>query len=194
MAQINLLKQNTDGGVFKQFSPKILVQVLAGVLIILLGYYGFLFFQSKSTDNKIGETQRQIENYRQDALNVPNKEELFVRQQQIKSLKELIGGHLYWSQIFKPLAEVTLKNAKYSSIKVTSANSINLNVKVPSLADLDKYTQVFNLPEINKNFSNIRIGSYSKSQNATSTSIQFSVQMDYNPQLLIYQSPAFLGK
>jgi cell division protein FtsL len=194
VAQINLLKQNTRSNPLAQFSPKIAVQIMVVVFLALVGYYVFLFFQLNKINSDTQDMAREIQAAQQLAISNPNKDELFVRQQQIKNLKDLIAGHLYWSQIFEPLADVTLKDARYSSLKVTLPNSLSMSVKVKDLEELDKYLQVFNLPDFNKNFNNVRIGSYSKTQSATSTDIQFSVQMDFNPSLLVYKQSNVGGK
>ncbi len=190
MAQINLLKQNTTGGDIGKNVPKILVWVLLIVLVLLLGFYGWLFFSSKSIDSKIAAAQIQINNDNQAALAPKGRDELLTRQQQLQSLSALIASHVYWSQLFKPLAAATLKNASYSSLTVGTGKDLTLNVTVPTLEDMDKYMQIFNLPEFNQNFSNVRIGGFSKVQGKNSTSIGFQVKMQYDPKIIQYQPPS----
>lgn len=157
------------------------------VLVSLLAYYGWLFFESKSIDSKKAAAETQINNDNQTAAASKGRGELLTRQQQLQSLNGLITSHIYWSQLFKPLAEATLKNASYSSLTVGTNNSLTLNVTVPSLEDLDKYMQIFNLPEFAQNFSNVRIGGFTKVQNKNSTSIQFEVQLQYDSKIIKYQ-------
>ena len=188
MAEINLLKQNSGAGNFGKNIPKILVWFFLLVLISLIGYYSWLFFQSKSIDKKTAAAEAQASKDSQTALTLTGSSELFIRQQQIQNLNKLIAAHIYWSQLFQPLAAATLKNASYDSLAVSTGSDLTLSVTVPTLVDLDKYIQIFNLPQFYKNFSDVRIGEYNKVQDKNSTSIKFQVQMQFNPKIIQYQS------
>lgn len=190
MAQINLLKQTSTPYNFKGSGPKILVRVIFVVLVALVIYYIWLFISSKSIDDKIQQTQSQIKSEQQKALGLEGRDELLVRQQQIQSLQGLIAAHPYWSQLFPELARVTLKTASYSSLKVGLGDDLTLSVTVPSLEDLDKYMQIFDLSQFNQNFSDIRISGFTKVQSASSNAIQFQVNMTYGPSLIQYNAAA----
>ena len=163
--------------------------VVLGVLVV---YYIWQFVALASVNKQITQTQTKINNEKQEALSTQNRDQLLVRQQQIKSLQGIIASHPYWSQMFPELAKVTLKTASYSSLRVGLADNLNLSVTVPSLADLDKYMMVFDQPEFNKNFYNIRINGFTKVQGigAAAPSVQFQVEMSYNPSLIQYTPPA----
>jgi hypothetical protein len=194
VAQINLLKQSSTGGDISKNIPKFLIWVFLVILALLLCYYGWLFSESKSMDNKIAAAETKINNDNQTmAAPSSGKDELLTRQQQLQILSGLISGHVYWSQIFKPLADATLKNASYSSLAVGAGQDLTLSVTVPTLEDLDKYMQIFNLPEFNQNFSNVDIGGFSKVQGKNTTSIQFQVKMQYDPKIIQYQAPSNNG-
>jgi hypothetical protein len=188
VAQINLLKQSAPSNNLWEIIPKILTRVFAVVLIGLILYYAWLFFRSKSLDNQIAATKVQINTDRQSALNSPQRDELLVRQTQLKDLSGLISSHVYFSQLLPVLAQDTLKTASYSSLKADASGNLTLAVTVPTLEDLDKYLQVFDLPEVNKNFSNVRIGGYTKVNIAGSTAISFQVNMQYNPSIIGYNA------
>ncbi len=184
MAQINLLKQQAGPSRnIWEIASKILVRITAVILLALITYYGWLYFRSKSIDKQIVKLQVQIENDQKKAFEAPERAELLTRQQQLKSLDGLIAQHIYWSQLMPKLAGSTLKKATYSNLRITSDGKLNLSVTVPTISDLDKYLQVFDLPEINKYFSNVRIGSFQNVQSKDSTSVRFDVMMDYNPQI-----------
>jgi hypothetical protein len=187
LAEINLLKQNSRGNFYLN-APKFLIWFFLAVLIIIFAYYGWLFFESKSIDNKMAAAEAKISNDNTTVKNTTGSGELFTRQQQIQNLSKLIAAHPYWSQLFKPLADATLKNASYSSLAVGAGNDLNLDVMVPTLEDLDKYTQIFNLPQFYNNFSDVRISGFSKVQDKNSTGIKFEVKMQYNPKIIQYQS------
>jgi hypothetical protein len=190
MAQINLLKQNSTGGDIGKNVPKYLIWFFLVILALLLTYYGWLFFQSKNIDNKTETAQTQINNDSKAALALKGRDELLTRQQQLESLSGLVNSHIYWSQLFKPLSEATLKNASYSSLTVGTDNDLTLSVAVPALEDADKYIQIFNLPEFYRNFSDVRTSGFSKIQDKNSTSIRFDVRMLYNPKIIQYQTPS----
>lgn len=188
MAQINLLKQTNTPYDFKEAGPKILSRVFLVVLGALVIYYAWLFFDSKSIDNKTSQVQVQIASDEQKVTSIQGRDELLVRQLQIKNLQALIGAHVYWSQLFPELARVTLKTASYTTLKVGLSDDLTLGVTVPSLADLDKYMQIFDLSQFNQNFSDIRINGFTKVQGTSSTAVQFQVSMTYNPSLIRYNA------
>jgi hypothetical protein len=190
VAQINLLKQSKFGNDTGANIPKILVWLFLAILILVFAYYGWLFFQSKSIDGKVLAATTQTNNDSQAALDLKGRDELFTRQQQLQILSGLITAHVYWSQLFSPLADATLKNASYSSLTVGKDTDLNLNVTVPTLEDLYKYTQIFNLPQFNQNFSDVRIGGFTKVQNKNSASIKFDVRIKYNPKIIQHQTPS----
>jgi len=192
LAQINLLKQTNNsgaGGGLKESSVKIFVRLFVVVFLALVIYYGWLFFQSKSIDGKISSVQTQISGQTQQALSLTGRGELLTRQQQLQNLNTLVAAHVYWSQIFKPLADATLNNASYSSFQVGTGNDLILSATVPGLTDLDRYMQVFNLPQFNQNFSDIRISGFTIVRGKNSSSVKFNVQMQYNPNLIQYHNP-----
>jgi hypothetical protein len=191
LAQINLLKQNTARPSFASFFYRLLPAVFAIVLAGLVGYYGWLFYQAHSLENQKIEIQAKMVQESQSALSNPRRNELLTRQLQTKDLSGLVAAHLYWSQIFPVLAKVTLKNASYDTITINpQSNSIQLSAQVSSLVDLDKYMQVFNYPQFNKYFSNVRIAGFSLVNGNAGESVKFSVNMNYNPNLMQYQALA----
>lgn len=189
MSQINLLKQNTDQGIAAKLSPKILVYFFVFILVCLLGYYGYLFFESRNLDNKIVAERASIEQAQNLALAVPNKDELFTRQQQLKALKDLVAGHVYWTQFLKPLADVTLKTASYQSVRADISGKVSINVQVPTIQDYIHFIEVFNLAKFNKLFYKVNASGYTKVvKDDGSTAYQFNLVMDFDPSILVYNS------
>lgn len=190
MPQINLLKQTENSSNLKQLTPKIFVWVFLGLLILLAAYYGYLIFQGQNYQKNINDVQAKINSEIDEAGKLSGRSELLVRQQQLQDFTKLIQGHVYWSQIFSKLAEVTLSKAVYTSMAVDSSDgSVVLNTTVPSLEYLDKYMQVFDQPDVIKYFSNVRIGGFSKTQSVGGVSaVQFMVKMDYDPSIIQYNN------
>lgn len=188
MAQINLLKQVGGGGSYKDLATKVILPIFLAVLVIVLGYYVYLFVNSNNLNKNISNLQQKITSDVQATVNSSSRAELLTRQQQLQVLKGLIANHVYWSQLFPKLAQVTLSKATYSAMQIDAAeNSLSLNVTVPTLADLDKYLQVFNLPDVNKNFYNVSIGGFNNVQGNGSSEVQFQVKMFFDPSLISLQ-------
>src|SRR5258708_27117170 len=127
-------------------------------------YYGWTIYQVKKANQEITDIQRQISDSSASIQNQQGKEELFTRQGQLKELDNIINKHVYWTQLMPELARVTLKTATYSNLTIGGDGTINLDAAVPTLADLDKFMQVFDLPVFNNNFSDVRIGSFHEEQ------------------------------
>lgn len=188
MAQINLLKQSGGSRKSWQSLPKILARLALALLIAVAAYYVWLAVSYGQTDKAIQTAQQKIQADQQSALDLSQRNEVLTRQLQLKNLNDLISQHVYFSQLLPALADATLKTASYTSLQVNSDNSLTLAARVPTLGDLDKYLQVFDLPEFYKNFSNLRIGGFSKSKDpqTNGTSLTFEVKMDYSPKLIQY--------
>ena len=102
----------------------------------------------------------------------------------MKEFVALAGAHKYFSEIFLPIAKVTLKTAQFSTLKVSAGGNLSLTATVPSINDVDKFIQVFSLPQFYENFTNVRIGSLSRIQDEQGVSYRFEITMSYNPQLI----------
>lgn len=186
MAQINLLKQTSSTSENWEILPKLLVRFLVAVFIFIICYYVWVVISLSSTKREIIKIKNNIEAKKAESLNVKGRNEVFTRQQQLNAFSGLVGAHLYWSQILPKIAGATLKTASYSDLKIGDTGDLKLTVNVPDLQSLDKYLQVFNLPQINKNFSDVNISGFHKIQTKDATSISFEVSMKYNPTLVQY--------
>lgn len=188
MAQINLLKQTTARRPITDTFYRLLLGVFGLALLGVFCYYGWLVFSSYSIDRQLADLRVKMNDESQTALSNPRRNELLTRQLQLKDLNSLVAGHLYWSQIFPVLAKVTLKKASYDSVTINpQANTLSLSAQVPTLADLDKYMQVFNFPQFNKYFSNVRISGFTLVQGMAGSAVKFNVNMNYDPNLVQYQ-------
>lgn len=189
MPQINLLKQNNQVSNNAQGLYKVIVYILMALFVGLILYYGWLYFKSKDILKQIIATEAKITEEKKTVLNMDKRDEVLTRQQQVVALQSAINSHLYWSQLLPELARVTLKTASYTSLKAGLEGELILSATVPSLSELDKYLQVFDTAAFNKNFSNIRIGGFHKSQvvEGGQTAVSFEVKMQYNPELIQYK-------
>ncbi len=160
--------------------------VLIVVILAMLGFYVWMRFSIQKDNAQAADYQSQIAKEKATALSSPDRKELLTRQAQLKSLQDIILKHPYWSLILPKLADVTLKKANYMSVKIESTGVLGLSVEVPDTEQLDKFLQIFDLPEYNKYFYNVRIGSISNGQVGDKLLTSFDLKMNYNPELLKY--------
>ena len=184
MAQINLLKQNTRSNTMWQHWPSFVVKFLALIVVGLVTYYGWIWYQSNQVADAISKENAAITAGQKDLATIPGQEELWTRQAQLKELAVLLGQHPNWTALFPALAKVTLTKAGYLSMNTLPDGSLSLMATVPSMDDLDKFLQIFDLPEVNQNFSNVKLGSISKTQVGNSLVIKFDVRLKYSTALL----------
>lgn len=188
VAQINLLKQtNSSPASFDQIITWGFRVCLLG-FVLLLAYYGWLWNDNRSTSKRIMSLEQQVTVQKADIAKDKGRQEVLVRQLQLKELGKIIDTHLYWSQLIPELAKVTLKNASYVSIKGLSDGNLTLSVVVPTTEDLDKFLQVFDdTPKFNKYFVNLRIGPINRIQSGDGLSTKFDIRLNYDPSLLKYK-------
>ncbi len=134
-----------------------------------------------------------ISQAQQTVSGVNNRDELYTRQAQLQQFDGLIGKHLYWSNLFPALAKVTLKQASFTSISATKDGQLDVAVSVPDLLAVDKFLQVFDRPEFNANFNNLRIGAVGKIVSGGQTAYSFDARFNFNSSLLQYQDPSKLS-
>jgi hypothetical protein len=186
LAQINLLKQNSGSSNFQSGFPKLLNKILIALLVLTIVYYGYLIWKSSQTLKAGAAVQYQINRDRTAALNLGQRNAVLTRQSQLKAYAGTIASHVYWSQLMPVLASSTLSSAIYSSLRASPDGSLDLTVTVPSLQDLDKYLQVFDQPQYNQYFSNIRISAFHKVQSASGNGLQFEVKFNFNQNIIKY--------
>lgn len=184
MADINLLDNPSGASQIRQKGAKWASRIVGLVLLLSLLAYGFLFYRSWSLNNKIEESQAKIDEYKADFKNNEQREELLTRQEQLKNANQLIEKHMYWSALLPELAKVTLTSAKYTTIQTNSEGILDLTITVPSYTEAEKYLQVFDLPEYNKNFSNVRVKSLTKTQQDDLLKTTLNIELTLSPELL----------
>lgn len=188
MAQINLLKQNQPSA-FARIGLLAILNKLAllGLLVLIIFWFWFLS-QSKSAGKEIQALDAQVAKQKQELSENGRRDEVVTRQSQLKEFDTLISNHLYWSQLLPELAKVTLKSASYLSFRAEIEGGISLSVKLPSIAELDKFLQIFDSAKINRYFSDLKMGGISKVVEKNNNYIRIDVQLKYNPELLKYKS------
>lgn len=184
MAEINLLKQNTRQQDLWKPLAGYLVKFLLVVIVGLLVYYGWLYLQTKGVSKKIGEAQIEIQQTKSAALSMAGRQELFTRQGQLQELQKLVNGHTYWSQVLPALAKVTLKSVSYLSFAASTIGEMQLSVVAPSLEEVEKFLQVFDSPNFNQNFSDVKISGLSINQSGQNKTVNFQLNLKYNSNLL----------
>ncbi len=102
---------------FKTIFPKMGILVI-GLVVFSLLVYGGLFFYNKSLNNQIDEFKTQIEeiNNQRDNEFEANAKSL---DSALKSLKKVLENHLYWSNIFSKIEELTVPQVNFLDFKGT---------------------------------------------------------------------------
>lgn len=186
MPQINLLKQTHSTTNYADKLPGILVKVFGLILLLVVGYYVSLIMRVSSLSKRADELNRQIATMQQHIAEFTRKPELVTRQGQLKELNALIQNHIYWNSFLPELARVTLVTASYNGLDALSDGTMTLSSSVPTYAELDKYLQVFDRPEFNANFSDLKISGVNQMQDGDSASIAFRLSMKFNTAMLKY--------
>ena|SRR3989344_3789535 len=187
MAQINLLKQSQPSGLSNLGIFPVLSKFALLFALLLVAYYGVVYFQIKSANKQIVTLTERIAEQEKELAEIPRRNEVLTRQAQALEQDKLVSSHAYWSQLLPELAKVTLKQANYLSFRAVTDGGLNLSVRVPSIAELDKFLQVFNSPQLNKYFSDVKIGGINKVQEETESYVRVEAQLKYDPGLLKYK-------
>jgi len=187
MPQINLLKQKSSTESLRDALPKILVWLFLCVLIVVLGYYGWLFWDAKQVQKGISAAQATIAEQKSEATGLPNTDELVTRESQLKELDGLFAKHHYLSQLLPEIAKATLKSATYSDFKILPDGTLTLSASVPDFVAFDKFLQVFDLPSVNANFSDISVSGLRETQDQNGSSVKFDLKMKFNSNIINYK-------
>jgi len=158
------------------------------ILILFIAYYGFLLFRGRQLAKDITSTQAKIVESEAKIRNNSEKNEVFTRQAQIADLKTLLATHLNWSRVVPELARVTLRSASYTDFLAESGNNIVMTVEVPNYVELDKFLQVFDLPQYSQNISHVKIRSIAKIQQEDSLKLRAKIEFTYNEDSLKLQA------
>lgn len=184
MSEINLLQTQSTFHQVKERGKRWLLRIMTLAFIVALVLYAYLFYRDWSGQKQIAENQNVIAEVQSSLENNAKRSELLVRQGQLKSANELLNAHLFWSGLLPELARISLVSAEYSLIETTEQGDLNVTVTVPTYTDAEKYLQVFDLPEYNKYFSNVRVIGLSRNQKDEILQTTMRLQLTLNPELL----------
>lgn len=188
MAQINLLDSQKKTS-FSKNGYSWLSKGLVALLVLVAIVYVYLYFHQNSLQKKINDVRKKTATAQNDASNNTARQELLTRQGQLASLNPLIKDHVYWSGLLPELARISLRQSAYISISAASNGNLILSVQMPSYADLDKFLQVFDLPEYNRQFSNVRVLSISKATEEGAIAYVMRVQLTFSTDFIKNPNP-----
>lgn len=185
MAEINLLQSHTvNDQPSAGFALRVIARLLTIILILVLIVYGLLWFYNWSAQKKLVTTRNDIDRAQRDAIASKDRNELITRQEQLTSLETLLDNHVYWSFLLPELARVTLKSAHYTEINAQKDGSLDLTVNLPNYEEIEKYLQIFDLPEFNQQFSDVRILGINNVQSANAIETQMRIKLNFNPEYI----------
>lgn len=186
MADINLLSSDfQDTSKINNGLLSRIIAILALVLLVIaVGIYVVLWLVNRSSTKTLVNTKQQTQTLQTEALGNKDRNELVTRQEQLEQLSTLIDKHVYWSYLFPEIARVSLKSAKYTQIKAVSDGNMELDVMLPNYTEVEKFMQIFDLPEYNQQFSNVQIIGIDKIQNGTTIEITLRLRLKFNPNYI----------
>lgn len=188
MAQINLLDSEQKPS-FKGKGYSWLSRLMIVFLLLIAIAYAYLYFHQRSLQSQINTVRGQTATAQKEATTNTAREELLTRQGQLDALNPLIKSHVYWSGLLPELARVSLQQSSYISIEGVSNGNLVLSVRLPTYADADKFLQIFDLPEYNRQFSNVRILSMTKSADQGSSFFIMRVQLTFSTDFIKNAKP-----
>ncbi len=184
MAEINLLDSQAHSSAIKTQGKLWLLRIITIVFFAALIGYVLLFIWGWTTNSSIAKEKTEIAQYQADIKDNQQRQELLTRQGQLKNVNQLLASHKYWSPVLPELARVTLTSAKYTSITADAKGELELTVITPSYAEAEKYLQVFDLPEYNKQFSNVKVMALTKAQVGDLLQTTMRLRLTLNPSFL----------
>ena len=185
MSDINLLQSRIEeGGVNSSSFARIVARILMLLVIAAVVVYIALLVNGWHTKNKLTELNNKIETVQASAIGNKDRIELVTRQEQLSELETLIDNHTYWSYLLPELTRVTLKTAKYTEIDAEDNGKLTLTANLPSYEEIEKFLQIFDLPEYNQQFSNVKIMGISRVVSETSVATQLRLELIFNPEYI----------
>lgn len=185
MSEINLLQSRIEEtGVSSNPFIKIIARLLMFLVVVAVGVYVALLINSWLTKKKLADVNEKIQNVQSSAIANKDRIELVTRQEQLGELETLIANHKYWSVLLPELARVTLKTAKYSEINAKDDGKLDLTVKLPNYEEIEKFLQIFDLPEYNQQFSNVKIISINRVLTESRVETELTLQLTFNPEFI----------
>lgn len=186
MAEINLLgnENSIDPASITAKSLRIVSTLLFAALLLVLLSFAYFKFGSWNATRQIANAQEKTAMATAEVMGNPKRMEVITRQGQLKEANTLIARHMYWSYLLPEISRVTLNSAGYTRVSAGDDGKLELTVIVPTYQELEKYLQVYNLPEYHQQFSNVRVTSISKINQDDQLKIQAQIRLDFDPSFL----------
>jgi Tfp pilus assembly protein PilN len=188
MKEINLLKSETRRKSFsgKFLSEQLAIWTLAGILLLSLAAYGFFQFLKSQRETELGAVRAAIAEVENKMQSPPPELANAVRSQSaLKYLEELLNRHTYWTHLWDELGNHTSKSAQYFNIAATADKSdFIIEGRVSNFEELGKLMLGL---QNSANFINVQLVSSGPSK-GKEKGIEFSIDVKYNPELLLDKS------
>lgn len=185
MADINLLQNRIEeSGINTSPVARAVAKILMLLVVLAIIGYGFLFFTDWRTKTKLAKVNEKIQAVQASAITNKDRLELITRQEQLIELETLIDNHTYWSYLLPELARVTIKTAKLTEINAKDNGKLSLTATLPTYEEIEKFLQIFDLPEYNQQFSNVKIESINRIISESSVATELRLQLIFNPEYI----------
>lgn len=171
---------------WKQIS-KLLLVALIGSVIIVGGFYGYLFFRAKSIEGQKNTKIDQITDLEQQILNYESlNKDISGLGDQIRYMHFLLSFHFYWSNFFDMLEKYTIPEVHYQGLSAGNSGALTLHAVADNFDSVAKQIKVLE-QENAKEFvmaTDVSGASYSESDD----SVTFDITLVLNPRLFVYDS------
>jgi len=193
MAEINLLrgeKKHVQHGDFKiPGTGKPLIWFLLAVLLLTLAVYGVFYFLDGKTISELASVNGRIAQVEKNMSDPPPEfKDAIKAQSALNEISGMLDRHIYWTNVWEELGRNTLKTARYFSLSATTENSIFvIDGTVDNYSELGKLMLGL---QGSSRFKDVQMISSGPGK-GEATGVEFSLAVEYKPDLLLKNSPTF---
>ena len=169
---------------WKQISKLLLITVFSFLLVIVI-FYGFLFYQGKNLEGQKAEEDAQITNLERQIVDYQDlNNQISQLGDEIKNLHQLLSLHFYWTNFFQLLEKYTIDGVYYSGMTAGNGGAMTLEAKATSFETLAQQIKILQQEETQEFVTSIKVSSADYDQEEDEVS--FNINIVLNPSLFLY--------
>ena len=183
MQEINLLQNRIKDRTDVWSRRSLVIRTFLSLFLVLeLAVFGGLLLLTKSNQTGIQQTEAEITAI-QSEIDQQRGELVSAQafQAQLKNIRTLLDGHLYWSAFFDELSRVTFQRAQYMTLSATAAGKLHLEGSSGSYQDIGKLLLGLSTSD---NFKDVKLLSVSTASGNVTGNYLFSVDMNVLTDIL----------
>lgn len=184
MAEINLLQTDKPKTSNRDIYG-ILNKVGTILLIVVIGFYVYLFVAQSQVNKQITVEQEKNQQITEEIKKIPKYQEFLATQTKIKNIKTILDNHLAWSKFIQAFSNATLNTATYKKFVAKNDGTATINGSVPDFKNLDKLIDGFQLPEFDF-IKEVKLTNVSLAETDSTSAIDFNLNVIFNKNLLVW--------